>query len=138
MAPKHHRAQDMHSGEYGPPAILVVEDEALIRIVAHDTLIEGGYAVIEAGNAAEALELLAVRPDIVAVITDVNEQGEMNGFPLALIVAKKWPNIAILVVSGAEEPKDGDMPPGAEFLAKPCAPSALLEFMSKVIGLKSE
>ncbi len=126
----------MHSEE-NAPVVLVVEDEPVLRMVAHDTLVEGGYAVIEAGNAAEALELLAVRPDVIAMITDVNMPGEMNGFALALVVAKMSTNIAILVASGAETPKAGDLPPGTQFLEKPYAPSALLEFMAKATGLDS-
>jgi CheY-like chemotaxis protein len=40
------------------PAILVVEDEVLIRLVIADYLCECGFKVYEAGTASEALEIL--------------------------------------------------------------------------------
>jgi CheY-like chemotaxis protein len=39
--------------------ILVVEDEALIRLAVVELLKDAGYRVIEAGNSADALTLLA-------------------------------------------------------------------------------
>lgn len=38
------------------PLILVVEDEALLRMIAADTLEENGFAVVEAENADAALK----------------------------------------------------------------------------------
>ena len=52
--------------------ILVVEDEALIRMGAVQMLEEAGFAVIEAWNAHDAMEVLEKRTDVRAVFTDVN------------------------------------------------------------------
>lgn len=38
--------------------VLLVEDEALIRVIGTDALEEAGYDVLEAGSADEALEIL--------------------------------------------------------------------------------
>ena len=40
------------------PTILVVDDEALIRMSISDFLQECGFKVLEASNAAEALEMI--------------------------------------------------------------------------------
>lgn len=66
-----------------PPVILVVEDEALLRMLAHDHFEDAGFEVLEAANGPEALEILAERPDIRAVLTDVQMPGNLDGLELA-------------------------------------------------------
>ncbi len=51
--------------------ILVVEDEVAVRKLSVDSLEELGYTVIEAESAANALDILAQRPDIVLLFTDI-------------------------------------------------------------------
>jgi len=55
--------------------ILVVEDEALIRLAAVQMLEEAGFDVIEAWNAHEAMEVLEKRADIRVVFSDINMPG---------------------------------------------------------------
>ena len=45
-------------------AILVVEDETLIRLWAADVLEENGFSVLEAKDADAALRILEARPDM--------------------------------------------------------------------------
>ena len=92
-----------------PEIILLVEDEALVRMLASDILTEeAGYRVIEAVNADEALTLLEARPDVRLVFTDVDMPGSLNGFTLARIVDMRWPKIRIIVTSGHARPGAGD------------------------------
>jgi DNA-binding NtrC family response regulator len=106
-----------------PPSVtvvLIVEDEALIRLVLADSLTEDGFEVIEAVHAADAIRLLgehAVR--VHALFTDVHMPGEMNGVALAHHTRSNWPWISILITSGRAYPKADDMPTGALFVAKP-------------------
>ena len=51
--------------------ILVVDDEPLARLTTADMLRLGGFNVLEAGNGAQALELLADGYHVAAVVTDV-------------------------------------------------------------------
>ena len=60
--------------------MLVVEDELLVRILQVDILREAGFRVAEAENADEAFDMLRRRSEIVAVLTDVNMPGSLNGF----------------------------------------------------------
>jgi CheY-like chemotaxis protein len=108
--------------------VLVAEDEALVRMFAADLLDEAGFRVIEAVHAGEALLLLQARPDVQVLVTDVEMTGgSMNGFALAQQVRRRWPRIAIIVVSGRQMPGHGDLPEGVEFIAKPYRPTALLQ-----------
>ncbi len=71
--------------------ILLVEDEALVRMVNADILMDAGYNVIDAANASDALELLDARPDVRLMVTDVRMPGELDGYGLSRIVARKYP-----------------------------------------------
>jgi two-component system, response regulator PdtaR len=115
-------------------AILVVEDDALVRMVTSDILFEAGYHVIEAVNADEALILLEARPDIRLMVTDVRMPGELSGYGLARAVNLRWPNVAIVVVSGDTMPGDGDLPNGARFIAKPFQPSAFVQTIEELLS----
>ncbi|WP_461381556.1 response regulator [Devosia indica] len=108
------------------PTVLVVEDEVLVRMVAADILLEGGFKVFEAHDADEAIQLLRTRDDIHAVFTDIEMPGSMNGLELAAIVRKTWPKMVVLVTSGRINP-DGELPAGSEFMSKPYSPVELLE-----------
>ena len=61
--------------------VLVVDDEAIIRIGAVEMLEEAGFAVVEARNSDDAMEILESRSDVRAVFTDINMPGQ-DGFAL--------------------------------------------------------
>jgi CheY-like chemotaxis protein len=112
--------------------VLLVEDEALIRMSAADTLDDAGYRVVEAVHADEALLLLQARPDIQVLVTDVDMKGgSIDGFALARQVHERWPWVAIIVMSGRMMPGPGDLPEKAEFITKPYRSSALVEAVER-------
>jgi diguanylate cyclase (GGDEF)-like protein/PAS domain S-box-containing protein len=66
-----------HNGE-NTPLILVVDDDTVMRMLAHTSLAREGYRVKEAENGAEALSLLnALKPDL--ILLDVM-MPELDGF----------------------------------------------------------
>jgi CheY-like chemotaxis protein len=85
--------------------ILVVEDEAMLRIVAAEVLADAGFAVREAGDGGAAFQMLQsgeVKADL--VITDVR-MPVMNGYELAAAVMKLHPAPKILLMTGyTQEP----------------------------------
>lgn len=108
------------------PPVLVVEDEVFVRMVAADALAEEGLRIFEAGNAAEALEVLERHPEIGILFTDINMPGDMDGLELAQRVAAIRPDIRIIVTSGRQQPSRAAMPPAGTFLPKPYAPRGLV------------
>lgn len=114
-------------------SLLVVEDEAIVRMVAADVLEEAGFDVIEAANASEALELLDARPDISLMLTDVKMPGELNGYGLSRLVRMKSAAIGIIVISGDSPPHESDLPFNASFLPKPISPSVLLRAVREAL-----
>jgi len=109
-----------------PPVVLLVEDEPLLRLVVSDLLIEAECRVVEAANAAEALAVLEAGVAVEVLLADVDMPPGINGYELARRVHARWPGVEILMMSGRQWPADGDMPPGAAFLAKPCPTEALV------------
>src|SRR4028118_377853 len=100
-------------------AVLVVEDEPLIRMDAAVTLEDEGFEVVEAATARAALTILEKRNgDVAALFTDVDMPGDMNGLELAGIVHHRWPHVALLVTSGVVR-VSGSLPGGGVFLPKP-------------------
>lgn len=103
--------------------VLVVEDDAFIRMDAVDIFETAGYRVLEAENADLALMLLETHPEITVLFTDIEMPGSMDGMKLAAAVADRWPPVRIIVASGRVSPAAGELPPLAHFLSKPYQPS---------------
>ena len=99
--------------------VLVVEDEALIRMTSADVIRELGLEVIEAVDADHAISLLESVPGVTVVFTDIQMPGSMDGLLLAAVVRDRWPPIALLVTSGKMRPASSDLPTGAQFISKP-------------------
>lgn len=109
------------------PVILVVEDEALIRISVAMSLRDLGWEVLEAANAAEALQAMDQREEISVLFTDIDMPGAMNGLGLARAVSERWPVVMIVITSGMNAPSTDELPAGATFVPKPYVPEALSE-----------
>jgi CheY-like chemotaxis protein len=109
------------------PAILIVDDEPLVRACAVETVTAAGFEVIEAANADEAIQILECRSDIRVVFTDVHMPGSMDGLKLAHAVRNRWPPIKIIVTSGRELLTERDLPEGGRFLPKPYLPSQIAD-----------
>ena len=100
--------------------ILVVEDNAVIRMLLVEVLREENFAIMEANNAANALSILNIHGmSISLMLTDVHMPGNMNGLMLTHHVYLHWPSICLLIVSGVARPLLKDMPIGSRFLTKP-------------------
>lgn len=80
--------------------VLVVEDEVLLRLDLSAHLEGVGYEVVEAGCAAEAIEVLERDSTIRVVFTDIRMPGEMDGMALARCVRERWPPTIIVICSG--------------------------------------
>src|SRR5579859_5682550 len=100
-------------------SILIVEDEAFVRLLGADMLAQAGFRVIEAGDGEQALEFLEADSDVQLLFTDVNLTGTLDGLALARQVHERWPRIGIIVVSGQASPQPHELPPGSHFHRKP-------------------
>ncbi|HEY5711820.1 MAG TPA: ATP-binding protein [Allosphingosinicella sp.] len=79
--------------------ILVVEDEVQVRRMTVDALRDLGYAVVEAGDAAQALAIFTIEPRIDLLFTDMVMPG-MSGRQLAERIMAERPATRILFTTG--------------------------------------
>lgn len=87
---------------WGSGTILLVEDEDMVRAIAERALTRQGYSVMTAEHGEAALELLADRPHIDLLISDV-VMPTMDGPTMVGHVRKVYPTLPILFMSGYAE-----------------------------------
>jgi CheY-like chemotaxis protein len=100
-------------------AVLIVEDEPLIRMGTVYFIEDAGFEVYEAGSADAAIALLELHKEIRLIFTDVDMPGSMDGLKLAHYVRGRWPPVKIIVTSGHVKVTEESLPPGALFMPKP-------------------
>jgi CheY-like chemotaxis protein len=116
-----------------PPVVLIVEDEALLRMLAVEVVEEAGLVALEACDSDEAVALLESRSDISVLFTDIHMPGSMDGLKLAHAVRDRWPPIKILVVSGHVRPLPRDLPANSCFVGKPYLMPAMVEKLHSLV-----
>ena len=80
-------------------AVLVVEDDPLVRATGVDLFAELGLRAYGAYNGAEALRILGEKPQIRLVLADVRMPG-MDGTELARAIAALRPDVKVILTSG--------------------------------------
>lgn len=118
------------------PVVLVVDDEALLRLDATEALQQAGCRTYEAGETEEALEMLGLHPEISVLFTDINMPGRRDGLALAGEVHRQWPAIGVIITSGQERPSPSDIPAEGRFIAKPYDIGAVAELVKRLQPLK--
>ncbi|WP_339532465.1 response regulator [Pseudomonas mucidolens] len=97
--------------------ILVVEDDAIVRMLIVDVLEELEFKVIEAAEAKQALALVNSHDQVIdLMMTDVGLP-DMDGKQLAAKVRELRPTLPILFASGYAE--NIDVPEGMHVIGKP-------------------
>ncbi len=96
-------------------AVLVVDDDPLVRMVGAEMMADLGFEVLESDSGAAALRVLEERRDVVLLLTDVRMPG-MDGVELARRAKELRPEMKVIFVSGYTAPH-GRLP--APLLDKP-------------------
>ena len=107
----------------GNETILLVEDEAPLRILMRRTLGQLGYRVLEAVNGVEASELWKQNQgEVDLLLTDVVMPGGISGKDLAGRLLQENPRLKVIYASGYSADvagKDSFLVEGVNFLTKP-------------------
>jgi DNA-binding NtrC family response regulator len=109
-----------------PVAVLVVEDDILLRMSIVQELGDAGFDVFEAENASAAIELLNNNNRIQVMFSDVDMPGGIDGLKLAALVRDRWPPIKIIITSGHHDLSKLVMPEIEIFLPKPYTPERVV------------
>jgi CheY-like chemotaxis protein len=115
-------------------AVLVVEDEPILRQLSVFELEDAGYEVLEAASADEALKVMNSGKAVGLMFTDVNMPGSMDGLELARVAHRLWPSVKLIVTSGAGRVRQSDVPDDGRFLAKPYSLSELSKTVGELTG----
>ena len=110
-----------------PRTILVVEDEAFIRMSAVATLEDAGFRTLNAPNSAEALEVLSRHAEVSIMMTDVRMPGPMDGLALVARVQIDYPAIRSIVVSSNATAAQASKAGAFGFVAKPYLPDTIVQ-----------
>lgn len=114
-------------------AVLVVEDEILIRMAIADSIADAGFVVYEAANADQAILILEAHPDVRALFTDIDMPGSMDGLKLAAAVRDRWPPVKIIITSGHVKIRPEDLPVEGKFFAKPYDASKVVSTLRSLV-----
>ena len=101
--------------------ILVVEDEPRMRALTLEAFRDLGYSVLEADGPAMALKIIAERPDISLLFTDV-VMPDMSGRQLAEEALRQRPDLKVVYTTGFSRNAvihNGVLDSDVNFLSKP-------------------
>jgi len=103
-------------------SVLVVEDDAAVRMLVLDVLGMLGYSALEAAEANAAVNILESDARIDLLISDVGLPG-MNGRQLAEVARQLRPGLRVLFITGYAEQaaSSGFLDAGMDMVAKPFA-----------------
>jgi PAS domain S-box-containing protein len=122
-------------GEGGGATVLLVEDEETVRSLTRRVLQRGGYRVLEAADASQALEVARGHAGTIdLLLTDVVMPGG-GGPQVALAVTRLRPGTRVLYMSGypGDSIAEHGLPPHVDLLPKPFSPETLLQRVSDAL-----
>lgn len=118
-------------------AVLVVEDEALIRMAIVSELEDAGFQVFEAHNADAAISMLIFNLNIEVVFTDIDMPGSIDGLKLAAAVRNGWPPVRIIVTSGYPHIEMHELPLEGLFLKKPYDTNTVIRSIREMMAVRA-
>jgi CheY-like chemotaxis protein len=122
------------AGAAGSMAILLVEDEFLVRLFAVDALEDAGFRVLQAETAAAALQALPAAPDVRAAVIDMGLP-DRSGDQVAAEIQALRPDLPIVIASGRSGRELRERFAGQQsvaILVKPYTAQQLLEALAEV------
>ena len=116
--------------------VLVLEDDAPLRVLTVSILHELGYDTLTAENAAEAYALIANRwPKVDLLFADIGLRGSMNGLELAREAAARQPGLPVIYTSGKPltDGMEALFVEGAAFIQKPYTMQELGDLIRRML-----
>jgi two-component system cell cycle sensor histidine kinase/response regulator CckA len=130
---------DVESDAPANQTVMLVEDENAVRLAARRMLERSGYAVVEAANGQEALDLMASHPGPVhAVVTDLMMPG-MDGRTFADRLHATRANVPVVFMSGYTDDaviRRGIVDSSHTFLQKPFTRDQLTSAVAGAISAR--
>ena len=119
------------------PNVLVVEDDPLIQSIVEETLTDGGFEIIIASSAEDAIDLLdAQKVKYRALVTDINMgHDKLDGWGVARRAREIDAGLPVVYMTGASADDWASKGvPSSVLLRKPFAPAQLLTAVSQLLN----
>jgi DNA-binding response OmpR family regulator len=110
--------------------VLVVEDDALVAMLAQECLEEAGYTVVAVASGLQDALALATSLELDAAVLDLNLRGEMS-FPVVQVLRRR--HVPFLICSGYDTTKMSALPQDIPALSKPVSPQRLTAALAETI-----
>lgn len=126
------KTRKMTNQNKADPSVLVVDDNRdTVEGVA--LLLEAsGHPVVRAYSAPEALNLLDEDRSIRLVLSDVR-MPQLDGYDFFRVVAHRYPELPVVLMTGFPISDDDDPPPHADVLPKPFDAQLLASITSRYL-----
>ena len=114
--------------------ILVVDDESRMRKLVHDILAKKGYAVLEAENGEEAVDLFFSEKNIDLIILDVM-MPKMDGWQVCKEI-RQYSKVPIIMLTAKSDERDelmGFELGVDEYISKPFSPKILVARVEAIL-----
>ena len=115
-------------------SVLIVEDDALIRLCLTEYLQECGYDVQQAVDAQEAKQMLTEKP-FALVFSDVNMPGGETGFGLEKWIRRHCPNTSVLLTSGFPQEAAATSGLSTPLITKPYNLRSVLQHIQSILAV---
>jgi PAS domain S-box-containing protein len=116
--------------------ILIVEDDPGVKAATVSSLVELGYAVVDAHDGSSAMNLLNRQVKFDLLFTDVGLPNGLTGAQLASQVRSVVPNVRVLYTTGYARNaivRQGRLDPGVHLLTKPFTYAQLARKLREVL-----
>ena len=120
-------------------AVLVIDDDDTIRMLATDVLRDAGYTVYEAEDGPGGLQVLESGKQINLLVTDVGLPGGINGRQVADAGRRLRPDLTVLFITGYVQDArswESMLEPGMHLMTKPFQMEELLSRVSTLLAGK--
>jgi DNA-binding NtrC family response regulator len=115
--------------EAGIIAVILIEDEVLLRALIAEELREAGYKVIEFASADPAWQYMNAGGHADVVITDITMPGRLQGDELDQLIETSFPGVLVILMSGY--PAAAKSLRGPHFLHKPFQIEDAIQLINK-------
>jgi len=129
--------RDGRLAEHGAGAVLVVDDEEVVRDLARTVLDEAGFEVLTAADTAEAADIVRRRPDTLQMVLLDVAMPQGNGPALMKEIHAIRDDLPVILSSGYPPEEVLRRYGGgneAGFLQKPYGPGELVDLVRKVLA----
>ena len=119
--------------------IMVVDDESRMRKLVKDFLTKSGYAVVEAEDGAQAVDIFFEQNDIALIILDVM-MPKMDGWQVCREI-KEYSKVPIIMLTAKSDERDellGFELGVDEYISKPFSPKILVARVEAILRRTSQ